>query len=301
MGTAPPTVGRRRFLASCAGSGLAPLAAAGPAGAASGESPDPGTGVLVDLTRCIGCRSCENACRVKHGHPPLTPTRRGFAKGEDRFSFTSWTYVAERKTTDAAGRERTVTVKRQCMHCVDPACASVCPVAALRRTTRGAVVYEAGRCIGCRYCVFACPFGVPGYQWDSGLAPEVGKCDFCDDRLAGGQAPACVAACPTGALRAGKRADLVREARERRELDPRRYPHLYGDREVGGTGWLYLSDVPPEDLGFPTGLPDQPLPSLTWKALQKVPFVVVGLGLLLAFLRRRTVLKAKTAAEAGHA
>lgn len=297
MPAPPPPVSRRGFLGSCACAGLVPLAAAPAVGAAL-EAPDPGMGVLVDLTRCIGCRSCENACRLKHGHPPLQATEMGFAKGEGKLSFTSWTFVDERPVVGAGGRERRYPIKRQCMHCVDPTCASVCPVAALRRTTRGAVVYDASVCMGCRYCVFACPFGVPRYEWDSGLAPRVGKCDFCDDRLAAGMAPACVAACPTGALRVGKRAELVREARELRELQPRRYAHLYGDEEVGGTAWLYLSDVKPEALGLPGSLPSRPLPSLTWKALQKVPVVVVALGLLLSFFRRRTA-KAASAAKGG--
>lgn len=295
-----PPVSRRRFLGTCAGAALVPLGAAG-AGAASGPPVrgEPARGVLVDLTRCVGCRSCENACRVKHGRPPLPAGPGGFGKGEGRLSFTSWTFVDERTTRDAAGRERRIPIKRQCMHCVDPACASVCPVAALRRTPRGSVVYDAGRCMGCRYCVFACPFGVPRYEWDSGLAPRVGKCDFCDDRQAAGLAPACVAACPTGALRFGRREDLLREARARREAHPRRYTHLLGDEEVGGTSWIYLADAPPADLGFPAHLPKHSLPSLTWKALQKVPAVVVIVGLFLALVRRRTTKAAPGAASRG--
>lgn len=267
------SLSRRRFLrAGAAGMTLALLS--GKAGAADdGPQDNLRCGVLVDLTRCIGCRACENACRVRQGRAPLPASPMGYGAGEGKLSFTSWTFVDFREGA---------AVKKQCMHCLDPACVSACPVAALYQTPRGSVVYRAERCLGCRYCMVACPFGVPRYEWHEGLTPRVGKCDFCDDRVASGLAPSCVTACPTGALKFGRRADILREAKARMKAQPKRYAAIYGDTVVGGTSWIYLSDVPMNKLGFRADLPDFPLPSLTWKALAKVPVVVVVLGLFLS-------------------
>jgi formate dehydrogenase iron-sulfur subunit len=127
---------------------------------------------------------------------------------------------------------------------------------------------------------------VPKYEWDNALLPRVGKCDFCAGRLAKEQSPACVVACPTGTLNLGKRGDLLQEAKARMAAQPERYRSLYGEDVVGGTSWLYLSDTAPEDLGFPKGLPKESLPSFTWRAISKVPFVVIGVGLLLSAIFR---------------
>lgn len=299
MDRGTPDLTRRGFLGACAAAGAIPFACP-VAAAASADAPASGNGVLVDLSRCIGCRNCENACRVRWGRPGLAPTSAGYAPGEGRLSFTSRTFVDTREVKTASGTTRKVTVKRQCMHCVDPACVSVCPVAALKKSPSGAVVYDEDRCMGCRYCLFACPFGVPRYDWGSGLAPAVGKCDFCEERTGKGLKPACVAACPTGALRFGRREDLLHDARLR-VGGPGGARHLLGDGEVGGTAWMYLSDAPAEELGFPADLPDHAMPTLTWKALQKVPVVIVVLGLFLAGVRRAVAKReAKPAAEASH-
>jgi formate dehydrogenase iron-sulfur subunit len=267
---------RRRFL-KAGTAGLALGCLTGKAGATDeGPQENMRSGVLVDLTRCIGCRACENACRVRQGRASLPTAPFGYGAGEGKLSFTSWTVV------DFHEAGHRVPVKKQCMHCLDPACVSACPVAALYQTPRGSVAYRADRCLGCRYCMVACPFNVPRYEWYEGLTPRVGKCDFCDDRVASGLAPACVTACPTGALKFGKRADIIREATARMFGDPKRYATIYGDKVVGGTSWIYLSDVPMNKLGFRTDLPDLPLASLTWKALARVPVVVVVLGLFLS-------------------
>ena len=242
--------------------------------------------VLVDLTRCIGCRACENACRVRQERPGLPTERFGYGKGEGRLSFTNWTFVDFREAHGQPAAKTMFPVKKQCMHCVEPACASACPVAALHKTPRGSVVYRAERCIGCRYCMVACPFNIPRYEWNEGLTPRVGKCDFCDDRVAKGNLPACVAACPAGTLKFGKRADVLREAMMRLSANPKRYVSIYGDKVVGGTAWIYLSDVPMRQLGFRDDLPTVALPSLTWKALAKVPVVVVTLALVLSGIYR---------------
>ena len=244
-----------------------------------------GAGVLVDLTRCIGCRACESACRVRAGFGSLPTAAIGYGPGDGKLSFQSRTFVDFRN----GGTRPKQPVKRQCMHCLEPACVSVCPVAALEKTAAGPVVYHENICIGCRYCLLACPFSVPKYEWDNALMPRVGKCDFCADRQAKGQSPACVAACPTGTLKLGKRTDLLQEAKARLDSQPDRYTSIYGEDIVGGTSWIYLSDTSLEELGFPSGLPKEPLPSLTWKAISKLPFVVIGVGLMLsAIVRWRT-------------
>jgi formate dehydrogenase iron-sulfur subunit len=161
------------------------------------------------------------------------------------------------------------------MHCQDPTCASVCPVGALRKTAAGPVIYDADRCIGCRYCMMACPFGIPRYEWNVAWAPKLNKCTMCAPRQAKGLQPACAEACPAQASIFGERDDLQREAQKRLRENPTGYvPHIYGEDEVGGTAVLYLSAVPFGRLGLPTHVPHDPLPIYTFRALLKIPPVV---------------------------
>jgi formate dehydrogenase iron-sulfur subunit len=220
--------------------------------------------LLIDITRCIGCRSCELACKQAHRLPEAT---------EPELSSTALTVVEEHQ-----GR----FVRRLCMHCQDPACVSVCPVGALQKTSRGPVVYAADRCIGCRYCMLACPFGVPRYEWDR-VAPYVKKCDMCAERFERGEVPACVEACPVGATEFGDRDEILAEARRRLGENATYIPHIYGTEEVGGTSVFFLSDVPFEKLGFAIPPMNQPLPTLTAPALSEVPTVLLlGSSLLYA-------------------
>lgn len=277
---------RRQFLqlAVASGLGVTVLSASRTASAA----PKAGVGILIDVARCIGCRSCEAACKAYHGFP---------AGEASDLSPTAWTYVRTRKLATpvphlilgADGAERR-TFKVQCMHCQEPACASACPAAALRKTPNGPVVYEASRCLGCRYCMLACPFQVPRFEWNKAL-PRITKCNMCAERLAAGKRPACVEACPVEALQFGPRQALLAEAARRIAEDRNRYvPAIYGVDEVGGTSMLYISDVAFEDLGFPVVV-REPLPAYTWKALGKIPGLVVALGATLsaveAIVRRR--------------
>jgi formate dehydrogenase iron-sulfur subunit len=174
-------------------------------------------------------------------------------------------------------------VRSLCMHCETPSCVSVCPVAALQKTEMGPVVYESSRCIGCRYCIQACPFNIPRYEWNSAI-PSVAKCDMCIERQQRGEVPACVEACPVEATTVGTREEMLAEAHRRIEESPDDYyPHVYGETEAGGTSTLFLSPVSFEELGFRTDLGDLPLPMLTQEALEKIPGVVtVGGAVLLA-------------------
>lgn len=247
-------------------------------------------GLLIDITRCIGCRACVAACKESHGLP--------VDDSASELSATALTALVE---------QGDLYVRRLCMHCEDPACASVCPVSALHKTRLGPVAYEARLCLGCRYCMVACPFGVPRYEWASAV-PAVRKCDMCVARLAQGRPPACAEACPAEATVAGGRDELIAEARRRIAENPGAYhPQVYGESEAGGTCVLFLSPVPFERLGFKQGLAGEPLPSLTWRALEKVPGVVSLGGAALTAVwwithRRQEVAEAAArAAEAGAA
>jgi formate dehydrogenase iron-sulfur subunit len=220
--------------------------------------------MLIDITLCVGCNSCQEACKKANGLP----------EGEEKkLSATAYTALEEHDG---------VFVRRMCQHCESPTCASVCPVGAFTKTPEGPVVYDETKCIGCRYCMQACPFQVPRYEWSS-TYPRIQKCVFCHDRIAQGLQPACAEACPTGATKFGDRDELIAEAFNRIKAEPTKYVNkVYGQNEVGGTSILYLTSVPFEQLGFKTQLEATALPTLTWNALAKVPGVVSIGGVLLA-------------------
>lgn len=233
--------------------------------------------LLIDTTLCIGCNSCQDACKKANNLP----------EGEEKsLSATAYTALEEHDGT---------YVRRMCQHCVEPTCASVCPVGAFTKMPSGPVLYDESKCIGCRYCIQACPFQVPRYEWGS-TYPRVQKCRLCAERIANGGITACAEACPTGATKFGDRDDLIREAYERMKAEPGKYTdRIYGLEEVGGTSILYLSSVPFEQLGFRTKLESSALPLLTWNALSKVPSVVTVGGVFLYGIwwitNRRTEIK----------
>jgi Fe-S-cluster-containing dehydrogenase component len=176
---------------------------------------------------------------------------------------------------NAAAMGERITAKKQCMHCQEPACASACFVKALEKTDLGPVVYHEDRCVGCRYCMVACPFNMTKFEWDESV-PAIRKCLFCYGRQVAGKQPACVEACPAGALHFGKRAELLEVARSRIYKNPDQYVHhIYGEHEVGGTSWLYLSKVPFEKLDFRIDLGTRPYPEHTRSFLSAVPLVLI--------------------------
>ncbi len=245
-------------------------------------------GVLVDTTLCIGCRKCEEACNQRN-HLPRTAesfSDRDVLRNFRRPSDTAFTVVNQfpgSPSPDQAGLPQTY-VKVQCMHCLYPSCVSACIVGALTKSVDGAVVYNPTICIGCRYCQIACPFEIPAYEFNEPLKPRMRKCEFCADRSDGSRAnPACAASCPTEALVFGRRAELVAMARDRLKKRPDRYiNHIYGETEVGGTSWLYLTGRPPQELAL-LSLPDVP-PARRTEAIQHgifkygiIPVAVYGL------------------------
>ncbi len=266
------------------------------ASAAPGDAPPSASmGVLVDTTLCIGCRKCEEACSRRNRLPRGIEsfTDRDVLRAFRRPSATALTVINRfpgAPSADQAGVPDTYA-KAQCMHCLYPSCVSACIVGALTKTADGAVVYDSTVCMGCRYCQVACPFEVPAYEFDEPLVPRVRKCEFCTDRARGtGANPACAAACPTEALVFGRRADVLAMAKDRIERRPDRYlNHVYGETEVGGTSWLYLTGRPITEVGL-LDLPDTPPPKRT-EAIQHGIFrygvlPIAFYGLLAALMLR---------------
>jgi formate dehydrogenase iron-sulfur subunit len=248
---------------------------AGKAAAEEKGNPEEFVGVLVDTTRCIGCRACERACSVAHDLPvPDVENDNALAAVRDT-SDSQWTVVNRFDTSKGE-----VFVKKQCLHCWQPACAAACLTNAMYKTRSGPVIWRGNKCMGCRFCMVSCPFDVPKFEYDS-WNPKIQKCTMCHERLADGKIPACVEACPTDALTFGSKRELMEIARLRIYHHPDRYVHkIYGEHEVGGTGWLYLSAVPFEELGFRTDLGTTPYPEYTRDFLYGVPLVLFGLPAL---------------------
>ena len=237
--------------------------------------------VLFDSTRCVGCRSCELACNQANelGRTPEQIFEGSDAEDARALAPDVFTYVTRH---DVGGAPSTsVFGKVQCMHCIEPACASSCPVSALEKTEAGPVIWHGELCLGCRYCMMACPFLVPRFEWHS-INPAIRKCEMCYERQLEGKPPACVEACPTGALQAGTREELLAEAHARIEANPKDYVHhVYGETEAGGTNLLHIAGRPFEELGYRANLPDISYRSLTRPAMATIPYVLNGLGVVL--------------------
>lgn len=291
---------RRTFLGLM---GLAGASAVTPKVAAASKefAGYPGSkGVLFDATRCIGCRKCEAACNTVNELPePPRP-------------FDDLTVLDQKRRTDP----KTFTVvnkyetqggpvfrKFQCNHCLEPACASACFVKAFKKLPSGAVVWNEKLCVGCRYCMIACPFEVPTYEYDEPLTPRVMKCTMCAPRLAEGKLPGCVEACPKEALTFGERDELIKVARERIGANPGKYvDHIYGEKEMGGTSWMYISGAPFGEIGLREDLGTKSAPELTAGALSVVPMVAglwpVFLGGAYAINKRKEKVAAQEQREA---
>jgi len=218
-------------------------------------------GVLVDTTVCIGCRKCEWACKTAHDLPTSprdTYSDRSVFKKMRRPNEKALTVVNEYPNPQNASLP--TDVKVQCMHCDHPACVSACIVGAMSKQENGSVIWDTNKCIGCRYCMVACPFQVPSFQYDKALNPKIMKCDFCFERTKQGKLPACVEACPVETLTYGPRSELIRIAREKIKRNPDRYiNHIYGEYEAGGTSWMYLANQDFAKLAFPNP-GDKPMP-----------------------------------------
>jgi len=293
-------VNRRRFLQGAAAGGVA-AAVAAPASVeanildreAKPRLPD-AVGLLYDSTLCVGCKACVAGCKEANDMPvEIAPDQTAWNPGlwDTPKDISGETlniikvYRDGAMATKDAATDGFAFIKRQCLHCVDPSCVSCCPVSAMIKDPEtGIVRNDPDRCIGCRYCSYACPFQVPKYEFDKTFG-KIRKCELCSHRLAKGETPACVAHCPTGATLFGRVEDLRAEAHRRilakageTYAYPRgdingRYgvatspnekvvaaaylPEVYGEQVLGGTQALYVSAVPFDKLGLPYGnVPD---------------------------------------------
>ena len=266
-------ISRRSFLKILGG---------GVAGAALGNALTPKTvratattnptefmGILVDTTRCVGCRTCEASCAETHHLPIPDISDESVLEKERKTTETQLTVVNRYKTEKGE-----VFVKKQCMHCNQPGCVSACLVKAMEKRKEGPVIWNTN-CMGCRYCMPSCPFEIPKFEFHS-ATPRIQKCTLCWERLEKGEKPACVENCPEQALIFGPRRKLIEEANKRIYQNPGQYEtHIYGEHEVGGTGYLYLSKVPFEQIGFRTDLGTTAYPEFTKGFLYSVPLVLL--------------------------
>jgi Fe-S-cluster-containing dehydrogenase component len=234
------------------------------AGEEKAAIPSTAVGLLYDATICIGCKACVAACAEANDTPPDT-RRDGLHQAPPDLNDVTRNIIKLYKPTDGSPAS---FVKRQCMHCLDPACAAGCPFQALHKDSESGIVYwTEDKCIGCRYCTITCPYHVPRFQW-VGYNPRVTKCELCSHRLEKGLKPGCTSVCPTGAVIFGPRTVLLMEAKRRIRENPGRYyeDKVYGETDNGGTQSLYLSRVPFDDLGLPElGVESVPERTLRWQ------------------------------------
>ncbi len=274
-------INRRTFLqGSLAGAAAATVSLGKNTEAATFEGYPDAMGVLVDLSRCVGCRSCEAACNREQKLPAPEKPFNDFSVFDEihhgqkrRTDETRYTIV---NRYDIPGREHPLFRKIQCNHCLEPACLTSCFVNAYTKTPEGAVIYDSSVCVGCRTCMVACPFYIPTFRYSSAFKPRIMKCVFCHDtRLTKGLPPACVEACPQEALTFGRRTDLVAAGKQRIRENPGTYvDHLYGEHEAGGTSWMYLSPAPFEQVGIDTTVPKEPILNYVKDFLSIVPMVL---------------------------
>jgi Fe-S-cluster-containing dehydrogenase component len=242
-------INRRSALKLMASAGATAAATALPSRADAAPhavaAPD-AVGLLYDTTRCIGCQACVVTCTEVNGLSPDAGWSDGRYQAPMRLNANTQTIIQQ---YDGAGQRS--FMKRQCMHCIDPACVSACMLGALKKRERGIVSWNGDLCVGCRYCQIACPFNVPAFEWAS-ANPRIVKCELCRERLAEGREPGCTEVCPREAVMFGTRDALLLEARRRLQENPDLYvPKIYGEHDGGGTQVLYLSHVPFDELGLP--------------------------------------------------
>ncbi len=240
-------------------------------------------GILFDSVLCIGCGSCYEACKEQN---KLPETNNDFLK--DHLSSNTFTVVEEYSDKYA---------RKMCMHCSEPTCVSVCPVGAFEKTKLGPVLYNADKCIGCRYCMQACPYSVPRYEWES-TSPRVRKCIMCHEKLMRGEMTACAEACPVEATISGPLEELKAEAKRRIKERPEvYYPHIYGLEEAGGGNVLILASTPFDQLGYKTNVPKRAMPDFTTQAMEKIPSIVSVGGVFLTSMYWLTKRKNQIAKE----
>ena len=272
---------RRSFFKLSGVAGLTLISGSSSGAPASAKDTVEFRGMLYDSTRCVGCRTCEESCAKAHDLPvPQDEMTTGVIR---KTSESQRTVVNSYNTSKGE-----IFVKKQCMHCNEPACTAACLTQAMFKTKEGPVIWRGNKCMGCRYCMVSCPFDVPKFEYHS-PNPKIQKCDLCYDRILQGQIPACAENCPAEALTFGTRRELLTEARRRIAEKPEEYyNNIYGEDVAGGTGWLFISPVPFTDLGFNTNLQNSSYPALSKGFLYAVPSVFVILPSLLLGIHEAT-------------
>ena len=275
------TLDRRNFFKVLGVTGATLAVGNQPASGGPSKSDTEFYGVLYDSTRCVGCQTCEVSCAEANGlkAPEETPEAGKIRKTTDKYR----TVVNAYQTDNGE-----VYVKTQCMHCNEPACAAACLTQAMHKTHEGAVIWRGNKCMGCRYCMVSCPFDAPKFEYHS-YNPKIEKCTMCYDRTQEGKLPACVENCPAEAMMYGPRRELIKEARKRIVENPGQYvDHVYGEHEAGGTGWIYLSGVPFDKIGFNTKIQTKSYPELSKGFLYSVPTIFVLWPAILLGIREGT-------------
>ncbi|RJQ37021.1 MAG: 4Fe-4S dicluster domain-containing protein [Dehalococcoidia bacterium] len=201
---------------------------------------------LIDVSKCIACRACQVACKQWNELEAVTTRQRGTYENPPRLSAHTWIKVEFReRPNEWLFRAHT------CMHCTNAGCEQVCPTGAISHQGE-VVVIDQNWCVGCGYCVQACPFHVPDKDEIAGTAR---KCTFCIDRITNGLTPACAKTCPTGAIQFGERADMIAAAHDRVQTlvarDGYRGARVYGEHEMGGLHTIYVLTDAPEVFGLP--------------------------------------------------
>lgn len=223
--------------------------------------------ILTDITMCVGCRRCVSACRKENVKQAETLELK--AKPAE-LGDTRWTTIVQKPQQHF--------VRKHCRHCLNPACVAVCPVGALTKSNLGPILYNKRRCIGCRYCMMACPFSIPRYQWSS-LVPGITKCTMCHHRIKEGKETACTEACLEKATIFGDRKSLLKEARKRIAANKQGYlPIIVGEKGFGGTGVLYVTDISLDFLTYHKNLTDHSPVELSWNTLKLTPVIAGGVA-----------------------
>ena len=228
--------------------------------------------ILVDITKCTGCEKCITACIESNN---LDKTKADYDRA------TSKDGLSDNRLLSMIEVNKDKFARLSCMHCNEPACVSACLVGGITKSPQGPVIYDADKCIGCRYCMLSCPFHIPRYEWEK-TKPFIKKCDMCYDRLLQGQIPACVEICPNGVLTFGDRKELLVKAKQTIKSDKSKYiNHIWGEKEFGGTSLLYISDIDLSKIGFTTELKSG-IPELTEPLIEKTP--IMGLGVAFSLI-----------------
>jgi formate dehydrogenase iron-sulfur subunit len=207
---------------------------------------------LLDVSKCIGCRACQVACKAWNDLPSETTACLGCYDNPPELSPETWNRVAFYESERRDGQTTWLFRSVRCLHCTEASCVSVCPTGAAAHHGEF-VVIDPEWCVGCGYCATACPFGVP-HLGDGAEKGSARKCWFCLDRVTSGQVPACAKACPTGAIEFGDRGGLITKAYQRISvLKGQGYldANLYGENLLGGLHQMYLLTEKPAVFGLP--------------------------------------------------